>query len=418
MAAKKAKKKAPKKRNGDGMYVRYHVFLENAYGVRSSGKWAVTIGEARSLAQGLTDLYGQIGVMIEKVEISNGGRDEKVIQRTWYSKPKKRNGKTVIKAKRVTILNLKKNPAFEIHKTLKATKRGNQAGWLLGTKFYAKSRGQKALPGGSVLDLNSGLVYSRVENPKRRKNIQMMAGGHPIRASVDYDPALAGESPSRKSKAAQSRTRKAKQKSIKAAGGVKKYIRKIKTRKAATRKAGQSKRMTAATKQRKATTTRLASRLLDRSGPKAKRRNPNTDTKAAYESFQGKPSTKSTSLNFPNGTPANVYKLGTLHSITLQSGAVVKPAGKTVWLCADTKGKLHLGTSGERLVNAPKGALGKVREVEYITTKPHLGDNKPTRYYHELGEETGQKPTLYSDGAGGLVFKGGATYVTREGIRN
>ena len=467
---------------------------------------------------------------------------------------KKRNSKTIIKAKRVTILNLtkKKNPPRKHNITSasdlayagtakKATQDGVK-GWMLGSKFFPGSATTKAqkITASAYLDLRTGDVWKRkakgnpaikagdqvkdaygkwhtvirvqgnsiyvsggtihkskvidVRPSSRKKNVQMMGGGgaFPIRASADYDPSRLSkpENASRAATSAQKARRKATQKKIKAAGGVKRYIRKIKTRKAATRKAGQSRRMTAATKARKATTTRLASRSLDRSGPlkktrrnptgyytvsainvdtgkrvhywgyfrssskasairKAKadvrfwrdlghskeklrgwtatyhgtsdpgvRRNPNTDTKAAYESFQGRASTKSTSLNFPNGTPANVYKLGTLHSITLQSGAVVKPAGKTVWLCADPKGRLHLGTSGERLVNAPKGALGKVKEVEYITTKPHLGDNKPTRYYHELGEETGQKPTLYSDGAGGLVFKGGATYVRSDGIHN
>ena len=151
---------------------------------------------------------------------------------------------------------------------------------------------------------------------------------------------------------------------------------------------------------------------------KGKRRNPNAAAKAGYESFQGKASTKSTTLNFPNGTPANVYKLGTLHSIKLANGSVIKPSGKTVWLCADTKGKLHLGTSGERLVNHPKGSLGKVAEVEYITSKPHLGEPTVSRYFHKLGEETGEKPTLYSDGNGGLVFKGGAYSITSRGIVN
>lgn len=396
----------------------------------------------------------------------------------------KRNGKTVIKAKRVTILNLtkKKNPPRKANITSasdlayagtakKATQDGVK-GWMLGSKFFPGSATTKAqkITASAYLDLRTGDVWKRKAkgNPKKKKNIAgFMQDGvfHPIRSGVEQ------------------RTVKGKTRLVKS----KKPYKPSKvgekatySRKKSAKRAAQSKRMAAATKQRKATTSRLASRSLQRSVPlkgkrrnprvsidaaqkydralrwfvngqiteaglisrakeygfpirlvradikaitgkspeRSKKRNPNADTKAAYESFQGKPSTKSTSLNFPNGTPANVYKLGTLHSITLQSGAVVKPAGKAVWLCADTKGRLHLGTSGERLVNAPKGALGKVREVEYITTKPHLGDNKPTRYYHELGEETGQKPTLYSDGQGGLLFKGGATYVRSDGIHN
>ena len=241
--------------------------------------------------------------------------------------------------------------------------------------------------------------YSLPAGSKRKKNIaQGFYDGngifHPIRASADYDGKTAGE-----------------------AGGKPRRTR-SKKRAASARKASQTARQKAATAQRKATTTRLAARSLQRSYPLKGKRNPNDAAKAGYESFQGKASTKSTALNFPNGTPANVYKLGSLHSITLADGRTIKPAGKAVWLCADTKGKLHLGTTGERLTNAPKGSLGKVKEVEYITSKPHLGDSKPARYFHQLGEETGEKPTLYSDGNGGLVFKGGAYSITSRGIVN
>jgi hypothetical protein len=423
---------------------------------------------------------------------------------------KKRNG-TVIKAKRIEHLDVskihslgavpnpakaarakaRKNPALEILREAKPAKRGNQQGWLLGKEFIAKGKGTKKLPGGALFDTNAGFVYRRVENPKRRKNIAgFMQDGvfHPIRSGVEQRTTKSG-------------TRRVKsKKAYKPSKVGEKFTY---SPKKAAKRGAQSKRMKAETKQRKATTTRLASRSLQRSVPlkkrrhnpprfvaqslkgikfhhaqghtlgsgygvfdiekgmfiadagsshawdykqkaiaqsiadqfnktgpqsalhyarlaesKPKRRNPNNAAKAGYESFQGKASTKSTALNFPNGTPANVYKLGTLHSIKLANGSVIKPTGKAVWLCADTKGKLHLGTTGERLVNAPKGSLGKVAEVEYITSKPHLGEPTVSRYFHKLGEETGEKPTLYSDGNGGLIFKGGAYSITSRGIVN
>jgi len=304
------------------------------------------------------------------------------------------------------------------------------------------------------------------QSAARKRNIQFMTGdGYPMRASWDYDPVRAGEGRTgradyfsrphviggkkisgaklkqlvekkqreavaraeerlKKARASRdderiekakdhlARTR-AKVRAAKTTSGA------IKSDKETEKKRTQRRQLAAEKAQRKATTTRLASRSLQRSVPlKRKRRNPNDAAKAGYESFQGKTSTKSTALNFPNGTPANVYKLGSLHSITLADGRMIKPAGKAVWLCADTKGKLHLGTTGERLTNAPKGSLGRVKEVEYITSKPHLGDSKPARYFHQLGEETGEKPTLYSDGNGGLVFKGGAYSITSRGILN
>ena len=364
----------------------------------------------------------------------------------------------------------RKNPALEILREAKPAKRGNQQGWLLGKEFIAKGKGTKKLPGGALFDTNAGFVYRRVENPKkkataRKRNIQFMTGdGYPMRASWDYDPVRAGEGRTGRAdyfsrphviggkkisgaKLRQLVEKKQREAVARAEGRLKKArasrdderIEKAKDHLARTRakvraakttsgaiksdketekKRTQRRQLAAEKAQRKATTTRLAARSLQRSYPLKGKRNPNDAAKAGYESFQGKTSTKSTSLNFPNGTPANVYKLGSLHSITLADGRTIKPAGKAVWLCADTKGKLHLGTTGERLTNAPKGSLGKVKEVEYITSKPHLGDNKPARYFHQLGEETGEKPTLYSDGNGGLVFKGGAYSITSRGIVN
>lgn len=501
MAAKKArktKKAMGRKANGEDVEKAGRVTAEVAWKHDPNGSPQAFLSVAKNTRKALFPNL----TLAEKVAFERAFKARLAQLKAVRLNPaKKRNSKTIIKAKRVTILNLtkKKNPPRKANITSasdlqyagtakKATQDGVK-GWQLGSRFFPGSAVTKAqkITASAYLDLRTGdvwkrkakgnpprfvvqslkgikfhhaqghtrgngygvfdiekgmfvadagsyhawdykqkataqsivdqfnktgpkapLHYARIaeSNPARRKNIAgFMADGvfHPIRSGVEQRTTKSGvrrvksKKAYKPSKVGEKRTYSAKK---------------------SAKRAAQSRRMTAATKQRKATTTRLASRLLDRSGPKAKRRNPNAGTKAAYESFQGKPSTKSTSLNFPNGTPANVYKLGTLHSITLQSGAVVKPAGKTVWLCADTKGKLHLGTSGERLVNAPKGALGKVKEVEYVTTKPHLGDSKPTRYYHELGEETGQKPTLYSDGNGGLLFKGGGTYIRSDGIHN
>ena len=349
------------------------------------------------------------------------------------AKPRKRNA-TIIKAKRIEHLDVSKihslgktgNPKRRRNVTsasdlvhvgeAKAATRDGVKGWMVARKFFPRSATPKTarLTSGAMLDLKYGDVWKtkRKGNPKkkatkRRKNIAgFMQDGvfHPIRSGVEQRTTKSG-------------TRRVKsKKAYKPSKVGEKFTY---SPKKAAKRATQSKRMKAETKQRKATTTRLATRSLQRSYPlKGKRRNPNDAAKAGYESFQGKASTKSTALNFPNGTPANVYKLGTLHSIKLQNGSVIKPSGKTVWLCADTKGKLHLGTTGERLVNAPKGSLGKVAEVEYITSKPHLGEPTVSRYFHKLGEETGEKPTLYSDGNGGLIFKGGAYSITSRGIVN
>ena len=458
--------------------------------------------------------------------------------------------------KNVYRYRVEKNPAFAIHKTLKAAKRGNQAGWMLGNKFYAKSRGQKSLPGGSILDLNSGIVYQRVENPKRRKsNITSadlqyagtakratqdgvkgwMLGGkffpgsattkahrltssafldlrtgdvwkrkakgnpkrqniaqgfydgngifHPIRASADYDGGTAGETGGRakhtrskkKKAAAKKASQTARDRAAKRAasktktrlasrvlhrsvplkkrrnvamgfydgagvfhpirasadydgkaagetGGKPRHTRSEK-RAAAARKASSTARSRAATKARKATTSRLASRALQRSVPlKKARRNPDTPAQKLQE-WRGYPKTGEDTLRFPTGTPSGLYKLGVLKKIILSNGTRITPAAGQAWLCADTNGKLHIGgktntAAKGRVVDWPKDNLGKVKQVEYEARKPHLGDNERTIYFHKLGEDDGNKPTLHSDGEGGLLFKGGNYSVTSRGLVN
>lgn len=415
-----------------------------------------------------------------------------------HEKSARRNpGKTVIKAKRVTILNLKKNPPRKANITSasdlqyagtakKATQDGVK-GWMLGSKFFPGSATTKAqkITASAYLDLRTGDVWKRkAKNPKRNVAQGFYDGNgifHPIRASADYDGKTAGETGgkprhtrSKKKKAASrkasqtARDRAAKRAASKTktrlasralqrsvplkkkrrnvaqgfydgngvfhpirashdydgktageAGGKPRRTR-SKKRAASSRKASSTARSRAATKQRKATTSRLASRSLDRSGPlKKTRRNPDTPAQLLND-FRGYPKDKDSTLYFAEGTPTGLYKLGSLYQIKLANGTKIKPVSGKVWLCADTKGKLYLGTTDSKtvLANAPQGSLGKVSQVEYQARKPHLGDNQVTRYYHNLGEETGEKPTLYSDGNGGLLFKGGATYVKSDGIHN
>ena len=124
-------------------------------------------------------------------------------------------------------------------------------------------------------------------------------------------------------------------------------------------------------------------------------------------------------LFFPQGTPSGkLAKLGKLVSITTEEGTI-KPVHGSAWLCADTKGKLHIGsTSGAPLFDGPARSFGHVTKLEYESSKPHLGYKGPIIWFHRAGEENGVRPTLRADGKGGLVFKGGAYRLTRRGIEN
>ena len=194
---------------------------------------------------------------------------------------KKRNG-TVIKAKRIEHLDVskihslgavpnpaktarakaRKNPALEILREAKPAKRGNQQGWLLGKEFIAKGKGTKKLPGGALFDTNAGFVYRRVENPKRKKNIAgFMQDGvfHPIRSGVEQ----------RTTKSGTQRVKSKKDYKPSKVGEKFTY-----SPKKSAKRASQTKRMKAATAQRKATTTRLAAR---RSASRPPSRSPPSD---------------------------------------------------------------------------------------------------------------------------------------------
>lgn len=153
-----------------------------------------------------------------------------------------------------------------------------------------------------------------------------------------------------------------------------------------------------------------------------KRRNPSSaaEAKKMREEFAGRPARRVTTLTTSNGTPRDLAKLGRVIRIKTTRGIVnfsKNPQAET-WLCADRAGHMHLATSLPRLTDLPRGDLGRVVEIDYLEAKPHLGNPRLTHFFHRMGEEGGQKPVLYSDGRGGLKFRGGDYRITREGIRN
>lgn len=321
--------------------------------------------------------------------------------------------RTVIKGKRVVVLVKPKmfrapngtGYNLDIAGQAKSVVQGGNKGWKVGGKFFATGRGVKKLTSGNrYLDLATGYVYTRrAQNAGRARNISQGffdANGvfHPIRASVDYDGGTAGET-----------------------GGKARRTRSKKKR-ASVVKAARTARERAATRSRKATTTRLATRSLQRSVPlkRTRKRNPNVspEARAGFESFNGRESKRALTLNFPDGTPQGCYVLGKLKLLKLEGGGKVKPLQPSVYLCADQKQKLHIGTTGERLADCAKGTIGVLTQIEYEQRKPHLGYPKQTIFFHKTGEETGEKPTLYSDGKGGLLIRGGNYSITPEGLRN
>lgn len=169
---------------------------------------------------------------------------------------------------------------------------------------------------------------------------------------------------------------------------------------------------------------KTAARLVNARVQQRTRRNParataaTRKTKALYEKFSGKKARKATTLSAPNGTPASVAKLGRLRKIKLTDGRAWNFVGNAApYLAADSKGKLHV-VGGKYRANPSGQTCGKVDLIEYETTKPHLGHKTPTIYFHQLGEETGQKPTMKIDTEGLIKFSGGAYRIEADGIHN
>lgn len=316
--------------------------------------------------------------------------------RAKAAKAKKRTrNKTIIKAKRVLVLNpgsivRRKVRNSYMDLVIRGTAEKTPQGWKVGKKVIPQGKGIATVSSGYYLDKATGTVFA-----KRARNVAQGfydASGvfHPIRSSADYDGGTAGE------------------------GGGKPRRTRSKKRQAAARKASATARHRASTKSRKATTSRLASRSLFRSVPlKKKRRNPNV--RELREKFTGTASRKTATMNASEGTPASLAKLGKLILIKTQRGTI-QPASGTTWLCADAKGKLHLTTTAARLIDGPAQNFGEVSQIEYEAIKPHLGHKRPTIFFHKMGEEGGKRPVLIADGKGGLKLRGGSYRIEREGI--
>jgi hypothetical protein len=348
-------------------------------------------------------------------------------------------------------------------------------GWQVGRKTFTQGRGTVSVSSGYYLDRHTGMVYAKRErNKTRRRNVEMgfydASGFHPIRASSDYSegqrPSRSKRAKSTKRKAVATASHKRKVSSRKKTTGrlasraIKKTVKsrkrrnisegfydasgtfhpirtatdyspaiagetgrqakhtKSKKRLAAKRKASATARHRSLVAGRKKTTARLAGRSIKKSAGALRRRGrKNPSPESIRKQFAGRVS-GSRDLYFPQGTPQGLAKLGKLVLIQTEEGTI-KPVHGSAWLCADTHGKLHIGsTTNAPLFDGPKKNFGKVSKIEYDESKPHLGYPGPIIWFHKLGEETGQRPTLQADGHGGLVFKGGAYRITSRGIEN
>jgi hypothetical protein len=228
---------------------------------------------------------------------------------------------------------------------------------------------------------------------KPRRNVEMgyrdsLGRFHPIRASKDYDSGREGRS-TRSSKARSSG-----------------------------RKAASTARFRSETRRRRATTSRLAGRAL--------RRNPGVTakSKATKKLFTGTKSKKTLSLLAPKGAPRSMAILGKLVKVKTRSKTFTPPrkSGRNpegdIYLAASDSGQLYIVGESLPVVPGPPRDLGEIVEIDYTARKPHLGYGQTTEFFHELGEETGERPHLVTDSEGHLKIVGGEYYIEKDGIHN
>lgn len=150
--------------------------------------------------------------------------------------------------------------------------------------------------------------------------------------------------------------------------------------------------------------------------PTRTRRNP--PVKKIFESFNGRPATRATSVQAPRRTPARVAQLGRLRLIRTADGRTWRfPGERAPFLAADSRGKLHV-VGGQYRANPAGEECGEIEQIEYQTSKPHLGHDHETIYYHQLGEETGERPILEITPEGELQITGGNYRIEADGIHN
>ena len=154
---------------------------------------------------------------------------------------------------------------------------------------------------------------------------------------------------------------------------------------------------------------------------KRTRRNPANGT--AYEMFTGQDYKGYFEMSVPASAPANLDELGTFYEFKWKdlNGKThtvdFKKAGAKVVLCCD-RNRTRLWVAGSAKFPLPAGDHGEITQVTYQQKKIHLGDKEKTLYFHNLGEETGERPIFQIDKDGRMLFKGGAYTIKADGIHN
>lgn len=179
-------------------------------------------------------------------------------------------------------------------------------------------------------------------------------------------------------------------------------------------------------------------KVRSRSGrnPKRGRKNPDGSEAAAaadlFESFHGKPATRTREVAEPREAPTDLADLGRLIQLVVwldeDNAAELNFSGNIRTASTGDGGSLYFVGGVQRLdlealdraAGLPKDhvVIGPVQSIVYHTTKD-FHDFEPVDYIHDFGEETGVLPILnYDTRNERLYLTGGEYQVRREGIVN
>lgn len=131
-------------------------------------------------------------------------------------------------------------------------------------------------------------------------------------------------------------------------------------------------------------------------------------------------------------TPNGKFRLGHLVQMKVKRNGVIIPIefdGES-FLSADTKKHLWIsgkdsmiknGLSSVGLKKPSKGQLtiiGDLMQIDYVTAKKHIENGQTVRFFHKLGEATGERPKLALDYDGFPIVLGGNYDIWNVGIVN
>lgn len=131
-------------------------------------------------------------------------------------------------------------------------------------------------------------------------------------------------------------------------------------------------------------------------------------------------------------TPNGKFRLGHLVQMKVKRNGRVIPIefdGES-FLSADTKKHLWIsgkdsmiknGLSSIGLKKPSKGQLtiiGDLMQIDYVTAKKHIENGQTVRFFHKLGEATGERPKLALDYDGFPIVLGGNYDIWNVGIVN